>query len=327
MKRVFYAYLCLFSQLGLAQHYVPTKATITVRDDIGQLVKHVSIEGGFRDFSNAGSRDRFMGVTDANGVFIAKGQALIGVGVRATAEGYYETITSVPLDMKKGMQMDHWNVTVPVVLKRIRNPISMYSREVENPYISAFEGIGRYRLIGASRYDFVKGDFLSPYGNGSIADLDYNWKMTIHSTNKVGRALDKDMHLEIRMTNVLDGICKGNADGGKGNNGNEGSSYISAYEAPAEGYTNNISLYWKVRGMKAESNDDQHSLYYFRIRTQTSETGQVTNALYGKIYGQINGTFTYYLNPTPNDRNVEFDPQRNLFAVPPQAKDPKIYEE
>lgn len=24
--------------------------------------------------------------------------------------------------------------------------------------------------------------------------------------------------------------------------------------------------------------------------------------------------FTYYLNPTPNDRNVEFDPKRNLFT-------------
>jgi hypothetical protein len=24
--------------------------------------------------------------------------------------------------------------------------------------------------------------------------------------------------------------------------------------------------------------------------------------------------FTYYLNPTPNDRNLEFDPKRNLFT-------------
>jgi hypothetical protein len=23
--------------------------------------------------------------------------------------------------------------------------------------------------------------------------------------------------------------------------------------------------------------------------------------------------FTYYLNPTPNDRNMEFDPKQNLF--------------
>ncbi len=23
--------------------------------------------------------------------------------------------------------------------------------------------------------------------------------------------------------------------------------------------------------------------------------------------------FSYYLNPTPNDRNLEFDPEQNLF--------------
>jgi hypothetical protein len=36
-------------------------------------------------------------------------------------------------------------------------------------------------------------------------------------------------------------------------------------------------------------------------------------AHYGKIYGDFMN-FTYYLNPTPNDRNVEFDPKRNLFT-------------
>ena len=116
------------------------------------------------------------------------------------------------------------------------------------------------------------------------------------------------------MTNVMDGICKGKPDGVVGG---EGSAFISNYKAPLGGYTNAISFYRNVRGKErnaiAESNDDKHYLYYFRIRTQTNELGQVTNALYGKIYGQINGCFTYFLNPTPNDRNVEFDPKRNLF--------------
>lgn len=313
MKRVICVSLCLLAQLCLAQHYVSTVANITVQDDVGQPVKNVALEGGFRDVSNAGSRDRFTGMTDTNGVLIAKGHALIGVGVRATAEGYYATITSVPLDMKMGMKIDHWDVTIPVVLKRVRNPIPMFVKEVENPYISTFEGVGKYRLAGRSKYDIVKGDFLPPHGKGAVADLDYTWKMTIYATNKVGRALDKDMLLELRMSNVLDGICKGIPDGGKGQNRNEGSAYISAYEAPSAGYTNTISLYWKVHGTKAETNDDKHDLYYFRIRTQTNEMGLVTSALYGKIYGQINGTFSYYLNPTPNDRNVEFDPKRNLF--------------
>ena len=40
--------------------------------------------------------------------------------------------------------------------------------------------------------------------------------------------------------------------------------------------------------------------------------GNVKSALYGKIYGGFM-QFRYYLNPTPNDRNVEFDPKQNLL--------------
>jgi hypothetical protein len=42
-------------------------------------------------------------------------------------------------------------------------------------------------------------------------------------------------------------------------------------------------------------------------------TGKIISANYGKIYGDFMN-FSYYLNPTPNDRNVEFDPKRNLFT-------------
>ena len=63
----------------------------------------------------------------------------------------------------------------------------------------------------------------------------------------------------------------------------------------------------------------------FRIRTVLDDMGNIVSARYGKIYGPIEYgesdtnpggkvRFTYYLNPTPNDRNVEFDPERNLFT-------------
>ncbi len=314
MKRIVCICFCLLAQLGLAQPYVPTTATIVVRDDRGQPVGGVSLDGGFRDVSNAGARDRFEGVTDTNGVFVAKGSALIGVGVRARAEGYYETVTSIPLDPGEGVEVGHWDITIPVVLKRMRHPIPMYSRAVANPYISTFESVGKYRLHAISQYDLLNGQFVSPHGDGIVGDLRYNWNMVIYSTNKAGRALDMEMNLEISMPNGVDGICRGISDGGKGDSRNEGSAYLSAYEAPTHGYTNRMSLYWKVNGTNSESNDDGHDLYYFRIRTQTNEAGVVTNALYGKIIGQINGRFTYYLNPTPNDRNVEFDPKQNLFT-------------
>lgn len=48
------------------------------------------------------------------------------------------------------------------------------------------------------------------------------------------------------------------------------------------------------------------------MRTVLDEKGHVKSALYGKIYGDFMH-FRYYLNPTSNSRNVEFDPEQNLM--------------
>jgi hypothetical protein len=59
--------------------------------------------------------------------------------------------------------------------------------------------------------------------------------------------------------------------------------------------------------------------YYLRTRVQLDADGDIISANYAKIYDNIRfdarGTvsFWYYYNPTPNDRNLEFDPKRNLF--------------
>ena len=53
--------------------------------------------------------------------------------------------------------------------------------------------------------------------------------------------------------------------------------------------------------------------YYFRVRTKVDDGGNIVSAYYGKIYGDFM-QFSYYLNPTPNSRNVEFDPKRNLMT-------------
>ena len=49
--------------------------------------------------------------------------------------------------------------------------------------------------------------------------------------------------------------------------------------------------------------------------------GDIISAHYTKIMGDIRlaaqGSlhFTYYFNPTANDRNLEFDPTQNLFPT------------
>ena len=63
--------------------------------------------------------------------------------------------------------------------------------------------------------------------------------------------------------------------------------------------------------------------YFLRVRSVLDSQGKVVSALYGKIDGDIRFSpirsktcslmFTYYLNPTANERNLEFDVQRNLL--------------
>ncbi len=318
--------MLLMTSVAVAQKGIPSTITFIVKNDLGQPATNAAVEGGFLDFSQSGARDRFKGMTDTNGIYVAEGNAVLGVCAGFSSFGFvYPTEIKKNIEYKRKQdgqgyeRIDHWDVEIPVLLKRIRNQIPMFMKGVENPYVSAFEGVGKYCLGKTSSYDFVKGSFLPPHGNGEVADLDFKWWMAIYTKNKAGRAIDYDTLCEVRLTNVVDGICRGTPDGDE--DGQVGSAYFSDYNAPVEGYTNTISFYDNVRGTKADSNDDRHYLYYFRIRTQTNAAGQVTNALYGKIYGQINGRFTYYLNPTPNDRNVEFAPKQNLFKkLPPQKE-------
>lgn len=59
--------------------------------------------------------------------------------------------------------------------------------------------------------------------------------------------------------------------------------------------------------------------YFLRTRVKLDEKGEIVSAHYAKLVtdfdfdprGRI--TFSYLFNPTSNDRNLEFDPKKNLF--------------
>ena len=66
------------------------------------------------------------------------------------------------------------------------------------------------------------------------------------------------------------------------------------------------------QGAKDDMNNPNRN-YFFRVRTVKNDEGNIVSAYYGKIYGDFM-QFSYYLNPTPNDRNIEFDPKQNLIS-------------
>jgi hypothetical protein len=94
---------------------------------------------------------------------------------------------------------------------------------------------------------------------------------------------------------------------------------------PMDAYQPDSMLLSSSRGASGrwDTNSTAATNFFFRVRSEYDANKQLKSALYGKLLGpiraNIQGTqtaklyFTYYLNPTPLDRNMEFDPKRNLF--------------
>jgi hypothetical protein len=107
------------------------------------------------------------------------------------------------------------------------------------------------------------------------------------------------------------------------------STFLMSREAPTNGYTGQFC--WRKSREPREGNgkdvigDELMNSpgYLFRVRCATNDQGVITKAHYGKIRAgmKFSGiwpvgsslSFVYYLNPTPNDRNLEFDTKKNLL--------------
>lgn len=200
--------------------------------------------------------------------------------------------------------------TLDLTIRRIVAPIAMYARKVGQPP-------NRLRIPEANQpigYDLTVGDWVAPYGAGVLPDFVFSVNRNLAAGGKVFEGT-----LTTTFSNPGDGIMlMGGTD--------PHSEFKSPRFAPEMGYesklVNRIGRVAVDEPIKESADRDR--VYFFRVRTSIDEHGHVTSALYGKIYGDlrfdvINGSpayllFDYYLNPTPNDRNMEFDPKRNLFT-------------
>lgn len=245
------------------------------------------------------------GVTDENGVFVASKQTL-GSGIKAEKKGYYVSRKEVRLGKAKDGKWIPWHQVIDVKLLKIESPIPMYAKRIEYfelPTINIPVG-----------YDLMAGDWVSPHGKGVTSDLvftlqrefrggfDFNWELSVKFSGEGNgwQAIpmaDETPQSELRFPR----------------------------NAPAGGYTRNDMLLSFSRGTRGrwETNSTSATNYFFRVRTEYDSNKQLKSALYGKLLGPIQVNvqhtktarlgFTYYLNPTPLDRNIEFDPKKNLF--------------
>jgi hypothetical protein len=172
--------------------------------------------------------------------------------------------------------------TFTLMLKKIGKPIPMYAKSITYIKFPIFN-----KPIG---YDLTIGDWVAPYGKGANTDFLFAEN---HVDAKSGYTFT------VSFPNPGDGIQGLTRDWSLGVSG-----LVSFHEAPIDGYQ---PKYEKTQ----MSNPDR--IYYFRVRTKLDENGNVVSAHYGKIYGDFM-QFRYYFNPTPNNRNIEFDPKQNLLG-------------
>ena len=276
------------------------KTTFKVVDESGQPVPNAKASVGYLD------THQITGLTDSNGIFVASHKdKSFGLAFDVKKAGYYSFHQSYEMGWAYQYNATKWDPTIKVLLRKIGKPIPMYARNarIEIPEIN--------KPIG---FDLIKNDWVAPYGKGKQSDFIFtaqrrwiDWK-------------DFDSSFSLSFSHSGDGLIPVLIPL------SQGSELRMSAIAPVEGYTTNIvkSLSdtptggWKHNDR--EANKDLN--YYFRVRTEMDDQGNVTNALYGKIYGDfaldpINSKtllvfFNFYFNPNSNSRNVEFDPKRNL---------------
>jgi hypothetical protein len=283
---------CTFAQTGTPQY--KWNVTLKVVDESGSPVAGASVGVGY--FINSQSAS-FNGVTDTNGIFTATHSPksdLNELGFEAEKTGFYPTrvehMLFPPYDPAK------WNITQTLLLKKIGKPIAMYAKK----YPLGLKLPEYKKCIG---YDLMIGDWVGPYGKGVTSDVifekDYS---NISSTEYYSK-------VTVTFPKTGDGIQLYTIPDSE-----TGSGLRSPHEAPTEGYQSELTRETSAHpGQPSKFEYDPNRIYLFHVRTAVDDRGNVVSTHYGKIYGDFM-QFTYYLNPTPNSRNIEFDPKQNLLG-------------
>jgi hypothetical protein len=285
--------------------------TFCVIDDEGHPVTEANIETGFDD--PAPGQSIYNQKTDTNGSCVVTGNTRGGMWFRITKADFYQTEgncyfrSKTPPYVVDG-KWQPWNLANTVVLKPIKNPVAMYVKQVEAVIPVLDQSVG---------FDLEKGDWVVPHGTGSSSDFVFKFSF---KTKPQTYKDDFKTQMTLSFSNSKDGILDVTIPVEQFN---EHSVLKLPYQAQSNDYRS--AYEWqstRINGKSAiipECGD-----YIFRVRTKVDDSGKIISALYGKIHGSIETggylqalprlLFTYYLNPTPNDRNIEFDPEKNLFG-------------
>ncbi len=306
--------------LGLFSAGCEPKVRLTVRtiDDEGKPVVGASVDVAFEHRNNPDSFTVKSGKTDQCGDFTAEHRTSGFVRFGSRKDGHYRSSGNwVPVrDMQSG-RWSPWNHTIEVVMRPAVNAVPLLVRQVEFTVSN---------MVGHCSYDLLDGDWLPPYGNGTIPDLIFNWSGRYESPATVGgqvevSRIESESNVMLSFSNSGDGLFRIT------NSTSVGSDLELPNLAPLDGYV--PSMDWRYirtpTQRTPDPNPETRVSNFLRARSKTNELGRVVEAYYGKTAGDFEVfagsksgawiAFKYYLNPTPNDRNLEYDGTNNLFEV------------
>ena len=314
------------------------RLTARVLTEEGEPLENVNVHVAIENFNNFkdGSND-IRGKTDKDGKFSAEGVGRPVATIFAEHEGYYWSRKEYGNwdkfeEARNTGKYVPWDPVIDLTLKKIGNPIPMIVRL--NSSSVALETPTPGKELG---FDLFEYDWVAPHGKGKISDLIINLALQNQDEGNFG------VNGKIRFGNEEDGLIP-----------------IMELTAPEsllkypriaadDGYVlKQVTPTYPISVSRIAAEVKEPVGYMFRIRTQRDKsTDKIVSAFYGKIVAPTGMTenvkpfgvfpfpreddkqhfipyiqFSYYLNPTPNDRNLEYD-QRNNLA--PEATRGSVY--
>ena len=268
------------------------------------------------------------GATDAHGAFAARGTAIGRVLIRAEAAGHYPVQADLPpADEPR---------TRRLVLREVRRPVALHVRRFRVEW-----GESEPQPLGALEtqtydLDLERGEPLPPRGNGRRADVRVRierqflaWKfppavMAELRAPLAGAALgEADARFLHGRWRARFDLTVPDPGGGWVEVSAEYLPYSALampHLAPAQGYTPVRT--WECRTGERGGEDlrQPERGYFLRVRPVRDDSGAVvawhhakfTAGLQLDARGELG--LTVHFNPVAGDRNLEFDPARNLAA-------------
>lgn len=276
---------------------------VKVTEEDGSPLKDADVTVWFSGYQPEQSKSE-SGRTDEKGVCVAKGFSLLHMSVQIEREGYYKTQSG-----RLSRKNDH---DLTFVLRRINNPIPLYAKR----FRGNLPGIG-----GEYGFDFEAGDWVAPEGGGKRADILLRVRVVEGDHKPAGR-------IDITFPEREEGLAVVTPENGY----LPPSELVMPPEAFEIGYLGTIG---RIESGYENKSKAPNESYFFRTRMKKDERGVVFfnyskmldgykfvmgggrfleepyRSKYPGEYGQIE--FTYYFNPIPNNRNLEFDIKKNLF--------------